>query len=119
VTAAAPAQLPSAARISTASSRIIDLNSVRDWHDVLSAEEQQLIGVARLLLAAPRLAVLRPLAANLGIDQAKHVLAAVAERGVGDVVLRDGKLGSALFDAVVEIGADGTWTHPPTKEETR
>jgi len=25
----------------------------------------------------------------------------------------------ALFDAVVDIGADGTWTHTPTKEETR
>jgi len=28
-------------------------------------------------------------------------------------------LGDAAVDAVVDIGADGTWTHTPTKEETR
>jgi hypothetical protein len=61
--------------MSTASSRIIDLDSVRDWR--------------------------------------------AAERGVRYVVLGDRALGRALVDAVVDIGADGTWTQTPRKEETR
>lgn len=92
---------------------------MRDWRAVLSAEEQQLVGVARLLLAAPRFAILGPLAPSLGVGQATRVLAALAERGVGYVVLGDRALGRALVDAVVDIGADGTWTQTPMKEETR
>jgi hypothetical protein len=42
-----------------------------------------------------------------------------AERGVGTVVLGDGALSRDLFDAVVDIRTDGTWTRIPTKEETR
>ena len=64
---------------------------------------------------APRFAILGPLAPSLGVGQATRVLAALGERGVGDVVLRD----RALVDAVVDIGADGTWTQTPMKEETR
>jgi hypothetical protein len=41
------------------------------------------------------------------------------ERGVGNVVLGDRALGRALVDAVVDIGADGTCTQTPMKEETR
>ena len=92
---------------------------MRDWRDVLSAKEQQLVGVARLFLAAPRLAVLGPLAPSLGVERATRVLAALAERGVGYVVLGDRELGDAVVDAVVDIGTDGTWTQTPMKEETR
>jgi len=48
-----------------------------------------------------------------------RVLAALAERGVGYVVLGDRALGRTLVDAVVDIDADGRWTQPPMKEETR
>ena len=92
---------------------------MRDWRAVLSAEEQHLVGVARLLLAAPRFAILGPLAPTLGFGQATRVLVALPERGVGYVVLGDRALGRALVDAVVDIGADGTWTETPMKEETR
>jgi hypothetical protein len=65
-----------------------------------------------LLLAAPRFAILGPLAPSLGVGQATRVFAALAERGVGYVFLGD----RALVDAVVDIGADGTWTQTPMKE---
>jgi hypothetical protein len=58
-------------------------------------------------------------APSLGVGQATRVLGALAERGVGYVVLGDRALGRALVDAVVDIGADGTWTQTPMKEETR
>jgi putative ATP-binding cassette transporter len=91
---------------------------VRDWRAVLSAGEQQLIGVARLLRAAPRFAILGPLAPSLDVGPATRVLAALAERGVGYVVLGDRALGRALVDAVVDIGVR-TWTQTAMKEETR
>lgn len=89
--------------------RVGGLDNARDAYDVLSVDEQQLVGVARLLLAAPRFAVLAP--AALGTEQAAHVLATLAEHGIGYVVLGDGGLDRDSFDAVVEIAADGTWTH--------
>jgi hypothetical protein len=63
--------------------------------------------------------VLAPLAPSLGTDRAADILAALAERGVGYVVLGDGALSRDLFDAIIDIGADGTWTHTPTKEVPR
>ena len=54
-----------------------------------------------------------------GSGKRRASLAALAERGVGYVVLSDRALGRALVDAVVDIGADGTWTQTPMKEETR
>jgi len=99
--------------------RVGGLDSARDWRDVLSTEEQQLVGAARLLLAAPRFAVLGPLVPSLGIEEATRVLDALAEHGVGYIVLGDRELGRELVDAVVDIGTDGTWTRTPTKEETR
>ena len=56
---------------------------------------------------------------SLGVGQATGVLATLAERGVGYVVLGDRALNRALVDAVVDIGTDGTWTRSPMKEETR
>jgi vitamin B12/bleomycin/antimicrobial peptide transport system ATP-binding/permease protein len=105
--------------VDSAVRRVGGLEGARDWRDVLSLEEQLLVGVTRLLLAAPHFAVLAPLAPSLGTDRAADILAALAERGVGYVVLGDGALSSDLFDAIIDIGADGTWTHTPTKEVPR
>lgn len=99
--------------------RVGGLDSTRDWRDVLSLEEQLLVGVARLLVAAPHFAVLAPLAPSLGTERAAHILAALTERGVGYIVLGDRELSRDLFDAIVDIGTNGTWTHTPSKEATR
>jgi putative ATP-binding cassette transporter len=86
------------------------LDVQRDWNGVLSLDEQRLISVAHLLLAAPRFAVLAHPAAGRGAERAADVLAALTERGVGYVVLGNGAFGHDAFDAVVEIAPDGTWT---------
>jgi len=109
--------------VDSAVSRAGGLDSARDWREILSADEQLLLGVARLLLATPRFAVLGPLVPSLGVEQATRVLAALAERCVGYVLLGDRELGrelgSAVVDAVVDIAADGTWTYTVTKEPIR
>jgi putative ATP-binding cassette transporter len=92
------------------------LDVERDWHDFLSLEEQRLVGVARVLLAAPRFALLARLEAGVGAARAADVLGALAARGIGYVVLGDEALGREHFDAVVEIAPDGTWTRTAPRE---
>jgi putative ATP-binding cassette transporter len=102
--------------IDEAARRTGNLDTVRNWGAVLSVEEQQLLGIARLLLAAPRFAVLPPLAHSLGCERTAHVLTTLAGHGIGYVVLGNGGLDRGCFDAVVDIAADGTWTRSETKE---
>jgi putative ATP-binding cassette transporter len=96
--------------------RVGGLDVDREWTDLLSLEEQRLIGVARLLLAKPRFAVLERPVAGLGAESAANVLAALAESGVATVVLGDGAYARDAFDAVIEITKDGTWTRTSPKE---
>jgi len=84
--------------------------------DFLSPEERQLVELCRLLLAAPRFAVLTHLEAGIGAARAADVLAALAAGGTGYVVLGDEGLGPEHFDAVVEIAPDGTWSHTVTRK---
>ena len=84
--------------------------------DFLSPEEQRLVEVARLLLAAPRFALLARLEAGIGAARAAEVLAALTTRGIGYVVLGDDALASEHFDAVVDIAPDGTWRRTVRRE---
>jgi vitamin B12/bleomycin/antimicrobial peptide transport system ATP-binding/permease protein len=83
--------------------------------DALSLEEQLLVGVARVLLAVPRFAVLARLEAGVGTTRAAEVLGALAAHGIGYVVLGD-DTADQDFDAVVDIAPDGTWTRSATEE---
>ncbi len=87
--------------------RVGGLEVVRDWNSVLSLEEQRLVGLSHLLLAAPRFAVL----ADPGVapERAAAVLATLTARGIGYIVLSHGNEGQGEFDLMVEIAPDGTW----------
>ena len=69
-----------------------------------------------MLLAAPRFALLPRLEAGLGAARAAEVLAALAARGIGYVVLGDDALATEHFDAVVDIAPDGTWRRTVRRE---
>lgn len=98
------------AGVDAAVQRVGGVDVERDWDDVLSLEEQRLLEIARLLLAAPRFAVLTHLDAAIGVDRATQTLDALAHRGIGYVALGNGALGPEHFDAIVDIASDGTWT---------
>jgi putative ATP-binding cassette transporter len=83
--------------------------------EVLSLQEQRLLEVARVLLVAPRFAVLPRLEAAVGAERAAEVLATLAARGIGYLVLGDDALGRDHFDTIVEIAPDGTWTRTATQ----
>jgi hypothetical protein len=48
-----------------------------------------------------------------------RVLAALAERGGGDAVRVTARSVRRSLDTVVDVGAHGTWTQTPMKDETR
>ena len=93
------------------------LDVERRWEDILPLEEQRLLGVARILLAAPRFALLERIDAGVGAARAAFVLTALQAGGIGYVVLadEDEALGREHFDAVADIAADGTWSQKPTE----
>jgi putative ATP-binding cassette transporter len=86
------------------------LDVERDWDDVLSLGEQQLLSVARVILAAPRFAFLERPRRALGSEEADRILGLLSERSITYLTLGDGSDGLDDYDAVLELAGDGGWT---------
>src|SRR5262249_55197470 len=86
------------------------LDAELDWDNQLSLQEQRLVEIARMLLAAPSFVVLTRLDATLGAATAADVLAALRARGIGHLVLENEVTDAGPFDDVVRIAPDGSWT---------
>jgi putative ATP-binding cassette transporter len=89
----------------------------RDWNDTLSLQEQRLVEIARMLLAAPACVVLMRFAATVGAETAA-VLAVLSARGIGCLLLENETPAAGAFDAVVTIAADGSWTRGGARAAT-
>jgi putative ATP-binding cassette transporter len=83
------------------------------WSSALSLGEQQLVSVARLLLAAPQFAFLHRVGTTLAADQVADVLRALTEYGITYVAFEADHSREA-YDAVLTLGADGAWTWAPS-----
>ena len=83
----------------------------RDWASTVSLGEQQLLSVARVVLAAPRFVFLERPRATLGAAQADRVMSLLRERSITCLTLSDGDDRLEDYDAVLELGDDGasTW----------
>jgi len=86
------------------------LDVEQDWDDVLSLGEQQLLSVARVVLAAPRFAFLERPRMVLGSEEAERILSLLRERSITYLTLGDGGDGLDDYDAVLELAGDGGWT---------
>ncbi len=90
--------------------RMGGLDVERDWDDALSLGEQQLLSVARVLLATPRFAFLERPRTALGSEQVDRILSLLSERSITYLTLGDGGDGLDDYDAVLELAGDGGWT---------
>ena len=90
--------------------RIGGLDVERDWDDVLSLREQQLLCIARAIVSAPRFVFLERPRAALGAVQTDRVLRLLDERSITYLTLGDGGERLVDHDAVLELGDDGAWT---------
>src|SRR5439155_26442300 len=85
------------------------LDVERDWDDALSLGEQQLLSVARVVLAAPRFAFLERPRAALGSEHVERILSLLSERSITYLTLGNGADGLDDYDAVLELAGDGGW----------
>jgi putative ATP-binding cassette transporter len=95
------------------------LDVERDWDDQLSIDEQQLLSLARVLLAAPRFAVLDRPALVLGPERAAHALALLAAASITTVTFASDPALADQHDARLELFDDGRWTWTPLRAESR
>ena len=90
--------------------RMGGLDVERDWDNALSLGEQQLLSVARVVLAAPRFVFLERPRATLGAAHADRVLSLLRERSITYLTLGDGGDRLDDHDFVLELADDGGWT---------
>ncbi len=106
-----------ALEVDGALSRTGGIHAEHDWNDILSLEEQQLISVARLLLANPRFAFLDRISTVLNRQQIDTILAMLRKQAITYVCfgyLNDENLEN--YDALLDLGMDGTWTWKGIRE---
>ena len=96
--------------LESALERMGGLDVERDWDDALSLGEQQLLSVARVLLAAPRFAFLERPRMAFGPEQVDRILSLLSKRAITYLTLGDGGDGIDDYDAVLELADDGGWS---------
>jgi putative ATP-binding cassette transporter len=82
----------------------------QDWAHLLSLGEQQMLGVARLLLAAPRFAFLDRPHTALSPEQLEQILAILSERSITYVIIGDREERPDRCDAALILAEDGSWS---------
>ncbi len=90
--------------------RMGGLDVKKDSDNALSLGEQQLLSVARVVLAAPRFVFLERPRATLGAAHADRVLSLLRERSITYLTLGDGGDRLDDHDFVLELADDGGWT---------
>jgi putative ATP-binding cassette transporter len=82
--------------------RVGGLDVERDWDDVLSLGEQQLLAVARVRLAAPAFAVLQGLATTLSPELVARSLELLSDASITYLALGNADGSPDAYDAVLE-----------------
>jgi putative ATP-binding cassette transporter len=95
------------------------LDAEHDWDGLLSLGEQQLLALARVVLAAPRFAVLDRPGTLLGADVVARALDLLAEHSITAVTFASDTALAAQHDAQLELGPGGHWSHRPLHGESR
>lgn len=82
----------------------------RNWHDVLSFTEQQLMAVARLIFSGASFAFLDRMESAVNLEARKRLLDLLATRGITCVLFGNGAADSEPHDARLELHDDGSWS---------
>ncbi|MGZ8215733.1 ABC transporter ATP-binding protein/permease [Methylomagnum sp.] len=96
-------------RLTPVIARVGGLDVEQNWDSQLSLGEQRLMAFARLLIAAPRFAVLDRLGSALDADQLGRLLDRLNERSITYVHFGEPDEPLDYYDAVLELAGDGPW----------
>ena len=94
------------------------MDTERDWSATVSLREQQLLALTRLILARPAFAILDRVNAALSPAQVRQVLRRLDENSITYITLAEAAVSVELYDAVLEIDADGAWNWRRTDSGT-
>jgi vitamin B12/bleomycin/antimicrobial peptide transport system ATP-binding/permease protein len=95
------------------------LDAEHDWTDMLSLGEQQKLAFARVLLAAPRYALLDHPATLLDRADVVRALGLLASHGIIAVTFAPDAELAARHGARLDLAKDGTWDFRPIAAEER
>ena len=98
--------------------RVGGLDVERDWANILTVGEQQLLGIARLLIAQPRFAFLDRATNALSTARARHVYELLSHTSITYISVGDQAYLRDFHDNVMELQEDGKWTVAPAREPT-
>jgi putative ATP-binding cassette transporter len=85
------------------------LDKEQDWGTLLSLQEQQLLTLIHILLAAPRFAFLDRANTVLDTDQVHQILQMFSKNSVTYINNGEADHSRDLYDAVLQCGEDGAW----------
>jgi putative ATP-binding cassette transporter len=85
------------------------LDREQDWPALLSLGEQLLLALTRLILARPAFALLDRVDAVLKPAQVRQALRRLDENGISYIAFGEDADSVDLYDAVLEIDAEGAW----------
>lgn len=89
------------------------LRAVGDWDELLPLADRQRLAFARVLLAAPRIALLEDPDTLLGTDVAAHLIELLQERSVTVVTFASDEALAANHNLRLTIEAGGKWSTQP------
>jgi putative ATP-binding cassette transporter len=98
--------------------RVGGLDVERDWANILTVGEQQLLGIARLLIAQPRFAFLDRATNALSSARARHVYELLSHTSITYISVGDSVHLRDFHDNVMELLENGQWTFGPAREPT-
>jgi vitamin B12/bleomycin/antimicrobial peptide transport system ATP-binding/permease protein len=105
-----------ALKIETIPKRFGGIDTHHTWESNLTLAEQQLLVVARLLVAHPRFAFLDKPSSALSPEQIKWVLELLRERSISYVTLEESNGNPEYYDLVLELENGGLWTLFPVED---
>lgn len=93
------------------------LDNRHHWENILPLADQQLLVVARFLLAKPRFTFLDRPSTTLSPEQVDWILGMLNERSISYVTFEDEDSSGNLerYNAVLELETGGAWTYKPVK----
>jgi len=90
--------------------RVGGLDVERDWANMLTVGEQQLLGIARLLMAQPKFAFLDRSTSALSLSRVKHIYTILSSTPITYLSVGDHPSLRNYHDNVLELLEDGLWT---------